>query len=387
MNIAIDIRHLAAPNQAGVGQYTIEVIKRMVEQAPDDHFFLFAAGRPKTLAYLPAFTGKNVTVVTTHIPNRLLFFLFLLKLRTLESFLPVKPDILWLPNHNIMYTHLPYTLTVHDLSFDIFPDFFTWKDRLRYWVGRAKQQTQSARHLLAVSASTKCDLQERWYIDTNRITVTPLAADSEYHAKEHPSDKSYLGVHGIKKPYILCLCTREPRKNLEAVVAAYGIWTTNLPPTPDPPPPDLIIAGGRGWKSKNLDTIIKLSDVHDHIKVIGYVPEKHKAALYRHAKAMIFPSFYEGYGLPAAEATACGIPVIASANGSLPEVLGSYAIFVDPFNVTDIVQALEQVNTYLRKGSGEQAKTSQSLETASWDKTAMETLYVLRSTAINEPVT
>jgi len=376
MKIAIDIRHLAAENQAGVGRYTIEVIKRMVEAAPDDHFFLFAAGTKKTLDHLPTFNAPNVSVLPLPIPNRFLFLIFFLRLRTIESFFPERPDILWLPNHNIVHTQLPYILTVHDLSFDIFPEFFTWKDRLRYRIGRAKQQTQSAQHLLAVSESTKRDLQERWGIDTDHITVTPLAAGEEYHAKELPSDKSYLAAHDVKKPYILCLCTREPRKNLEAVVEAYKIWISNLPPTPNPLPPELIIAGGRGWKSKSLHRLIEQKKCTSLVKILDYIPNKHKPALYRHAKTFLFPSFYEGFGLPALEAAACGTPVIASFNGSLPEVLDAYAIFVDPYNVTDLVAAFEQVHT----------KKAQTLRTSTWNKTATETLNTLRSSPTSDSV-
>lgn len=352
MKIAIDIRHLAAPHQAGVGHYTIELINEMVRLATDDHFFLFASGTHETLSNLPDFNASNVTVVKKALPNRLLFLLFLLKMRTIESFLPVRPDLLFLPNHTIVHTSLPYVLTVHDISFDIFPSFFTLKDRLRYRLGEVKKQTQRASHIFAVSESTKRDLMRRWSIDEGKITVTPLGVRRDYHPKQLPSDRSYLARHGLihkgeasPLPYILTLCTREPRKNLEAVVEAYARWLNTLSPNAYRLSPCLVIAGGRGWKSKTLDRVIAHSDAKDRILVIGYVPNKHKPALYRHAKALIFPSFYEGFGLPAIEALASGTPVIASSAGSLPEVVSPHTILIDPFNVTDLAQALQLLNT------------------------------------------
>ncbi len=362
MKIAIDIRHLAAPNQAGVGHYTFELINEMVRLGSDDHFFLFASGTQKTLDHLPTFKAPNVTVVKKTIPNRLLFLLFLLKQRTFESFLPEQPDLLLLPNHNIVHTNLPYALTVHDISFAIFPSFFTLKDRLRYRLGKVKEQTQQAAHLFAVSESTKRDLVHRWGIDEERITVTPLGVQDVYHPKQLPSDRSYLSRHGIKSDYLLTLCTREPRKNLEAVVEAYATCRDL---------PELVIAGGRGWKSKALDRVIEASGVKDRIRVIGYVPGKHKPALYRHASALLFPSFYEGFGLPAVEAIASGTPVIASSAGSLPEVVSRNAILVDPFNVTDLVQALQMLNK----------KRIQPLRNHDWKATAQQTHRTLKQFA------
>ncbi|MBT4857230.1 glycosyltransferase family 4 protein [Candidatus Uhrbacteria bacterium] len=360
MKIAIDIRHLGAPHQAGVGKYTLKLISELAQLAPDDQFFLFASGRPQTLAYLPKFTAPNITVIEKNIPNRLLFLLFLLKIKTIESLLPEQPDIWLFPNHNIIHTKIPYALTVHDISFDIFPAFFTLKDRLRYKLGRAKEFTQKAKHIFAVSESTRRDLIDRWNIDPSKVTATPLGVDSKYNGKELPSDSSYLSLHKIRGEYLLCLCTREPRKNLEAVIEAYASCD-NLP--------NLVIAGGRGWKSKTLDEVIKKSGVKHRIQVIGYVPEKHKPALYRHAKAFLFPSFYEGFGLPAAEAIACGTPVIASSTGSLPEIVSKNAILVDPFNVTDLVQALKMVNE----------KKTQDKPEHSWSDTAKRTYEILKN--------
>jgi glycosyltransferase involved in cell wall biosynthesis len=265
----------------------------------------------------------------------------------LEDFLPEVPDVWLFPNINILRTKLPYAMTVHDVSFLLYPEFFTRKDRAWYRVAGAEKLIKRAASIFAVSDRTKNDLIEYVGVNKDRVHVTPLGVGDVYHEKELPSDRSYLTSHKIRFPYFLTLSTLEPRKNLESVVEAYSTWRArDLLGVK----PHLVIAGGRGWKTSGLDQIIERSAFKNDIHLIGYVPEAHKPALYRHAEALIFPSFYEGFGLPPLEASRCGTPIIASFSASLPEVLGDGAIYVDPYNVTDLVQAIEVVmNTKLNK--------------------------------------
>ena len=358
MKIAIDIRHLAAPNPSGVGRYTIEVVRRLI-QHEEHEWLLFASGSARTLSHLPEFSGKTVTVVKKQIPNRLLFALLLSGRKTLEDYLPAKPDLWFFPDLNIIRTKLPYVVTVHDLSFEHYPQFFTRKDHMRNRLADVRSLVQNANQVLAVSRSTKQDLVECWRVEPERISVTPLGVDEAFHPKQQPSDKNFLREHGIRFPYFLSLSTREPRKNIESIIEAYGLWRDQSP-TSDI---HLVIAGGKGWKSSSVGRRASTSLYKNMIHLIGYVPEKHKPALFRGAEAVLFPSFYEGFGLPVVEAQACGTPVIAGRASSLNE---SSSILVNPYDISDLVQSFNHAHAI------KPVKTE-----VDWSNTAQKTLRAL----------
>ena len=257
MNIAIDIRHLTTKNISGVGHYTLNVINELAKESPETTFTLFATGSKKTLSRLPVFHQKNIQVVTKAIPNRVLYALLFLKLITLEKFLSNKPNRWFFPNANIINTKLPYAITIHDISFDFMPDVFSRKQRLWHKIANPKRLAKGAKVILSVSESTKQDLEERWSIDESKIFVTPLGVSSKFKPKEQPHDKNFLRLHKIDFPYFLTLSTLEPRKNIESVIEAYDIWRNSIDSSHKLP--HLVIAGGKGWKTKTIEKLIKSS--------------------------------------------------------------------------------------------------------------------------------
>ena len=166
---------------------------------------------------------------------------------------------------------------------------------------------------------------------------------------------------------------------METLVAGYSTWRQRhaLSPNRDVIP-HLVIAGGHGWRADRLYKAIRASWFSDQIHLLGYVPEKHKGAIYRHAQALIFPSFYEGFGLPVLEAMACGTPVIASFTGSLPEITNHSGILIDPYRQSDLVQALELVNQKNEAAELKKNGLKQS-QNFSWSKTAEQTLLAIHS--------
>lgn len=378
MRIAVDIRHLTHPRLSGVGLYTLNLLRVLSRITRDDEFILFACGSAKTLARLPGLPSRNMTVVRRAIPNRLLFAL----LRTpggpsMETLLGTRVDAWWFPDANIIRTRLPYALTVHDLALDIFPQFFTSKDRARHRIARTPQLAKNAARVLAVSESTAADIVHRWSVGTDRIVVTPLGVNAQYTPHVAPSDRNYQRGYGLASPYILFLATLEPRKNIESVIEAYDTYRAAGNAAPR-----LVIAGGEGWKSERIRATASAAAHRGDIAFLGYVHEKHKPALYRGASALVFPSFYEGFGLPVLEAMACGTPVVTSFAGSLPEVGGNAAIYVDPFNVSDLVSAFTQLfhptkGEALRRLLSERG-IARSRE-FTWEKTAEATLEALHA--------
>jgi glycosyltransferase involved in cell wall biosynthesis len=372
MKIGIDIRHLCSINQSGVGYYTINLIKALANIAQDDEFILFATGSKRRCSLLPSFPEKNVRIVARHIPNKLITLA--LKApgkKTLESFLNEDIDYWLFPNINTIKTNLPYAITLHDMSFQLFPHFFTFKQRLWHKNANVQKLINKASVVFTVSNKTKKDALRYTKIHSNRIQVTPLGVNSSFTAKTQPSDKNYLRHYNINFPYLLTLSTLEPRKNIESVIEAFDRIQDQKT--------HLIIAGGSGWKTTTISQALIKTRHRNRIHLIGYVSNKHKAALMRNAAAFIFPSYYEGFGLPILESMACGTPVITSFTSSMPEVAGNAGILIDPFNTQDIQQAINSITQDPKLSSLLSQRGIERASDFTWSATAQKTLKRIKN--------
>ncbi|MFA5945618.1 MAG: glycosyltransferase family 1 protein [Patescibacteria group bacterium] len=380
MKIAIDARALTNERLTGVGHYTLELITNLADESPEDDFFVFVSGTEVSLRRVPQIRRRNIHLVDVRIPNRLLSLLLLLPFSpfTLESFLPKTPDVWIFPNHNVIKTNLPYLFTVHDVSFLIFPKFFSRKDRLARKLQKIDVLCTNAQGILAVSEATASDVHGYYKIPNEKIAVTHLGVDqTKFVPREQPSDKTFRATYDLNREYLLCAATLEPRKNIEGVIEAYDSFRSK-----GGVPLPLVIMGGNGFHHRRVLEAQERAMFGADIRFLGYVPEKHKPAVFRGASAFLFPSFYEGFGLPVLEAMASGVPVITSFTSSLAEITADSAILVDPLNVEDITQALLQL---FHETDGEKLRTTlikKGLEQAkmfTWKETARKTLETLES--------
>jgi len=216
--------------------------------------------------------------------------------------------------------------------------------------------------ILTDAHSTKKDLVE-YGIDEKKIKVIHLAAASIFKPQTNKTKLNQTKAnYGLTRPYILSAATNEPRKNLKKLIKAYQALKLKV---------DLVIVGKFGWGDKLTQ--------QKRIKILGFVPDKDLADLYSGAKALAYPSLYEGFGLPVLEALSCGCPVITSNISSLPELGGQAAIYVNPHQTKSITRALRYVLSL--SPSKRQNLKKQSLKQASkfsWDKTARLTLKAYR---------
>ena len=259
-------------------------------------------------------------------------------------------------------------VTVHDIAFISRPELFPWRWRLTYRAG-LRRAIRTADAIIAVSQSTKNDLLERTGVDAARVSVIPLAASLPETAVD--SGETLAGL-GVRSPFILFVGTLEPRKNVVALVRAYRRLAARGFDH------QLLLAGEMGWKSSPLKRELAQSGPGT-IRRLGRIDDAALDALYRGAAALVYPSLYEGFGLPVLEAMARGIPCVVSNTTSMPEVAGDAAILVDPRSVDDLATAIERVAGDRTLRERLRADGLARAAGFSWEETARRTLDVYKS--------
>ena len=245
------------------------------------------------------------------------------------------PDILFVPAHVLPVVRPRVSLvTVHDLGYLHFPAAHPWRQRL-YLDLSTRWNARVAAHVLADSQATRADLVARYGTPPDRVTVAYPGRDETLAPVRDPGAIGAVKArHGISGDYFLYLGTLQPRKNLARLVAAYADLR---------PGAALVLAGKRGWLYDDLFAQVRRLVLERRVLFPGYVPDVDKAALLSGALAFVFPSLYEGFGLPVLEAQACGCPVLTSTTSSLPEVAGDAALMVDPTDGPATTAAMERL--------------------------------------------
>jgi glycosyltransferase involved in cell wall biosynthesis len=259
-------------------------------------------------------------------------------------------------------------VTVHDLAFIAYPDLFPRQWRVMYRAGLARA-VRSADAIIAVSRHTAEDLIRRTRADRHKVHVVPLAASLP---TLHADVEETLARLKVRPPYVLFVGTLEPRKNLVRLVRAYRRVAGRGAPH------SLVLAGPMGWRPQALMREISMEGA-GRIFMTGTIPARDLDALYRGADVFVYPSLYEGFGLPVLEAMARGTPCVVSTSSSLPEIAGEAAVPVDPRSVAGLAEAIERV---LEDGELAVRLRVAGLSRApaySWEETARLTLDVYRS--------
>jgi glycosyltransferase involved in cell wall biosynthesis len=262
-------------------------------------------------------------------------------------------------------------ITIYDLTFLLFPDCQPWLRGMGLAKGIA-QSTARADMIIAISNHTKRDLVTHLGISEEKIRVIYCAVSKAFRSIGTSAMRPQLAKYGLPQDgYILYVGNIEPRKNLVRLLQAYSMMKdrgTSCYP--------LILCGGRGWKNKEVFDCVQRLSLEKEVKFIGYVPDEDLPFLMNGASLFVYPSLYEGFGLPPLEAMACGTPVVTSSSSSIPEVVGDAALMVDPHDVEGLSAAIERVladkdlRADLRKKGLDRAKLF------SWEKVASETLQV-----------
>jgi glycosyltransferase involved in cell wall biosynthesis len=333
MHIGLDGIPLAAA-KTGVGHYTFELARSLALVAPSDRFTLIS---PRPLDSLAAEESQRRTPASLHYTR---LRPGLLNLRWWSVSLPLylrwRPfDLFHGTNYDVpLWNRRPSVVTIHDLSLLLHAN--THEGHLvRRGRRRLPLMARSATMIITPTESVKQEVCEHLKIASSRVAVTPLAPRSIFKRVEREKTIETRRRLRIRDDFILFVGTVEPRKNLLKLARAFDeiLRQTSLRP-------QLVVAGQQGWLMDDFFSFIKEAGWGDHVRFTGYLEDEDLRALYSSCSVFVYPSLYEGFGLPPLEAMACGAPVITSRIPSIMESVETAACLVDPANAHELAGAI-----------------------------------------------
>ncbi|MGQ9517297.1 MAG: glycosyltransferase family 4 protein [Anaerolineae bacterium] len=338
MHLLIDYTP-AVRQAAGIGRLTRHLVRAAVPLLAEHDITLFVAG-PMPAAH-PEREGwpANVRIVDTRLSERALTILWH------RAGLPLPAEI-WAGRGDLFHatdfvlppTLAPGIVTVHDLSFLRFPEC-AHPNLRRYLMGAVPRSLKRAARILADSQAAREDLVQLLGVPAEKIAVVYGGVEERFSPAPEPAlDAELVERYELRAPYILSLGTLEPRKNYVRLLRAYErAWEEAGGDFPV-----LVIAGGKGWLYEEIFEAHRSLRARDHVRFLGFVEDRVLPALYRRAWLFVYPSLYEGFGLPPLEAMACGCPVACSNSSSLPEVVGDAALTFDPLDEVALAGVLRR---------------------------------------------
>ncbi|HOC68432.1 MAG: D-inositol 3-phosphate glycosyltransferase [Candidatus Hydrogenedentes bacterium ADurb.Bin101] len=354
---------LQASNRSGTGSYTVELLKSLavLEDGPE-----LVCLWPKEV-YVPA--GCE-TVKWLQYPSSLAARLYLEQWATSRLARKYGSDLVHFPASVGTLLHkVPAVVTVHDLCYKIHPEWFP-RTRVLYYNAFVGAGIRNAARIIADSQATADDILRFYDIPASRVDIIPLGVESRFHPANETDLRRVQERYHLPESYFLFAGTLEPRKNLPRVLEA---WSSLGDVSPE-----LVIAGRTGWKT-DLTRFIKDKGYAQHrIHCLGYVPPEFLPALYSGARAFVWPSLMEGFGLPPLEAMACGAPVITANTSSLPEVVGEAALTVAPTDVPALAGAMACLAGDARMCKALREAGLQRAALFTWNRTAEMTVDVYK---------
>lgn len=258
----------------------------------------------------------------------------------------------------------PTVVTVHDLSYLVYPQAFSRRVRTMLTT-LVPISVRRASRVIAVSEHTKRDLIRFYGLAPDKIAVTPLAPGPNF--RQIPNASELALPKGLHEPFILAVGNLEPRKNLDRLLQAFGVLVR------DGSFGGQLVLVGKGSGGAGILAKARREGLESKIALTGFIPEPDLVLLYNRANLFVYPSLYEGFGLPPIEAMACGCPVVASAASVLPETLGDAALLVDPDSVNDLARAMSSVLADADLAQRLRQKGIQRAGRLTWHQTAART--------------
>lgn len=366
MRIGVDARPLVAA-RTGIGHYVYHILEQLAEIDSHNEYYLYShlpipGEMPSFFRHVHA---ANTTKSHFWLQTKLPFWLRWDKI-----------DLFWgggyaAPLMGQLIGDWKTVVTVHDLVCRRYPDTLPWKLGAHMRMGIPAYMGVADR-VIADSENTARDIEAFHGRLRDKVTVIPLAAGTNYFADMADSEvRAVLDRYGLQAGYLLYVGTIEPRKGVDTILQALAQMQRNGETFPT-----LVLAGKNGWKTEGIMSLPDRLGLREQVRFLDYVADRDLPALYRGAKLFLYPSFYEGFGLPVLEAMASGTPVITSWASSLPEVAGDAAAYVDAGDTAGLAQTIGQclkddalLDHYRNAGRAQAARFS-------WRQTAERTLQV-----------
>jgi glycosyltransferase involved in cell wall biosynthesis len=374
MVIAVNTRLLLSNKLEGIGWFSHEVLQRITRQHPE-HQFVFCFDRPFDKQFVYA---DNVHPIVLNPPARhpwLWYYWFEFALP--KALKKHSAQVLFSPeSYASLKTNVKQIVTFHDLSLLHFPKQ-TKKSHAKYAARYFPKFAQKAERIITVSEYSKNDIVNMFGVKPEIIDVVYNGANEVYSPLSQDEKVKALQKNTGGKPYFLYVGALHPRKNIANLLQAFDRFRQS-----GKEEHQLLLTGRKAWMTKEIDTVYSNMKCKDDVCFLGYRPVDELRQLYGAATALVYVSFFEGFGIPILEAMQCGVPVITSDVSSMPEVAGDAGYLVDPENILQISEAMQSISgddqlrqTLIEKGFGQCRKFS-------WDKTA-EMVWQSLSKAVN----
>lgn len=373
MKIGFDTRCLEEERISGVGEYILELLKNILAVDKKNKYIIFSNSfKQKNNRHFEWIKKhSNARLKRFSFPNKFLNFLFWYLNWPKINQMIGNTDIFFAPNINFLAVgkDCPLVVTFHDLSFERYPEFFSLKTRLwhEYFVN-PRRIAHAAEKIIAVSESTKQDLEEIYKLNPQKIKVVYHGISNDFRVIDR-NDPKLLEVqkkYNLPHKFIFYLGNVEPRKNISSIVEAHKSFVSK---GSEFSKYKLVLAG-------NISTLCRNITRKENVITCGYIERRDRPAVYNLASLFVYPSFFEGFGLPVLEAMACGTPVITSHNSSIPEVTGDAAVLVNPSRPHQIFEAIQSLLTDEKLYDKMKEKGLKQAKKFSWKKCAKETLKV-----------
>ena len=359
MKMAVNTRFLLDGALEGVGWYTFEVMRRLVASMPEHEFyFFFDRGYDQKFIF-----EKNVTPVVLRPPSRhpILWYLWF------EYAVPralKKYDIdLFISTDGFcsLSTDVRQIMVVHDIAFEHFTDNVDFIKH-RYFKKYAPKYCSKADHIVTVSEFSKDDLVNLYKIDSNKITVAHNGVSNAFYPVDE--EKRDRMIQEFGGDYFLCVGALHPRKNVGRLLSAFDQFKKESKSDYK-----LVIVGRKAWGNREMESVYERMTFKSDVIFKGHADQELLNVIYASAKALIYPSLFEGFGLPVLEAMKCETAVVTSKNSSMSEICKEAAMYIDPYDINEISTAMRSIlEPTTREKLIKQGKTES--DKFSWNKTA-----------------
>lgn len=372
MRIGIDARFFGGEQSKGLGRYTQKLIEHSVLQDQKHEYVVFI--QEESAQYFEN-VPENIEVVIA--PFR--WYTFAEQIHMPRLIRKARVDLMHFPHFNVpLLYNGPFVVTIHDLIILRFPTerastLSPLLYAIKHWAGKRVMHhaVKKAKHIITVSEFSKDDIVEYFDIREDQVTVTYEAAEQHHIAADTPGD-SVIKKYGITGPYVLYVGNAYPHKNLEVLIeVAYRMKEAGRAPEYQ-----FVLVGKKDYFYNSVEELVQEKGLQDYFHFPGFVADEDLPHMYTQADVYIFPSLYEGFGLPPLEAMQYQVPVLAARTSCLPEILGNAAQYFDSADISGIIKSIDEIRTNTELQQELVNKGNAQVQKYSWEKMAEQTMNV-----------